>query len=185
MAKTEKSVWLKQGYNLFAEKGMNGLKVEELARRVGKSKSSFYHHFSDVESFISLLLKMHTQQAFALAENLPYLNTENGELFQLLPVYREDILFHRQLRIHRQVPEYQHCIGEIMTILETPFVEVLSRMLHLPDSKSTLRLLFVFCVDHFLLRLSNLDIQAECLQQYYQEVAYLVKKLRSLPENAS
>ncbi|MFZ4399682.1 MAG: TetR/AcrR family transcriptional regulator, partial [Bacteroidales bacterium] len=41
-------IWIIKGYETFAFFGENGLKVEQLAKSVGISKSSFYHHFADL-----------------------------------------------------------------------------------------------------------------------------------------
>ncbi len=46
-----KDIWIKTGYEIFALSGENGLKIEVLAKKVGISKSSFYHHFADLEIF--------------------------------------------------------------------------------------------------------------------------------------
>lgn len=179
MAKTEKSVWLKHGYDLFAAHGHAGLKVEVLARKVGKSKSSFYHHFSDVEAFITLLLKLHVQRAYVMAEELEALVGSTNELSPLLVSFADDILFHRQLRFHRQIPEYQQCIGEVMILIEPPFVELLSDMLELSDNKAIVRLLLSFCIDHFLMRTTADLLTVECIHRYIQEVFQLLKQLRS------
>ncbi|MEZ4687033.1 MAG: hypothetical protein R3B47_13480 [Bacteroidia bacterium] len=42
--------------------------MERLARDIGKSKSSFYHHFADLEVFTALLLNQHLEQAKVMAE---------------------------------------------------------------------------------------------------------------------
>lgn len=181
MARTDKSVWLQQGYSLFAAHGCSGLKVEVLARNVGKSKSSFYHHFSDVEAFVTLLLKMHTQRAAELAEQLEAAVGEIGTAAQILISFSTDILFHRQLRINRQIPEYQQCIGEVMAIIEPPFVQLLAEILNLSDSKPAVRSLFSFCIDDFLLKVTSTDLSSDWIIQYYQDVYQLVKQLRSIP----
>ena len=51
MTNDSKEIWIKKGYEIFAISGQNGLKIEPLAKTVGKSKSSFYHHFTDLELF--------------------------------------------------------------------------------------------------------------------------------------
>jgi AcrR family transcriptional regulator len=181
MAKTHKSVWLQHGYSLFAAHGFSGLKVEVLARNVGKSKSSFYHHFSDVEAFTTLLLKMHNQRAAEMAEQLEAIAGGNGIIDQVFISFRDDMLFHRQLRINRHVPEYQQCIAEVMAIIEPPFVQFLSDILDLSDSKPAVRSLFSFCVDHFLLKITATDFSSDWINQYYQDVSQLVKQLRSIP----
>lgn len=57
-----KLVWIKAGYYVFGRKGPNGLNVELLAKRVKKSKSSFYYYFGDMESFQEALLAYHLER---------------------------------------------------------------------------------------------------------------------------
>jgi len=44
-----KEIWVKTGYKIFALNGQGEIKIERLAKIVGKSKSSFYHHFADLD----------------------------------------------------------------------------------------------------------------------------------------
>jgi AcrR family transcriptional regulator len=59
--------WIQHGYVVFAQKGPAHLRVEEMAREVGISKSSFYHHFADAEIFMTFLLRYHEERARELA----------------------------------------------------------------------------------------------------------------------
>ena len=49
--------WLSKALELFASTGECGLRVENLARELGVSKSGFYFHFKDREDFLQQLLK--------------------------------------------------------------------------------------------------------------------------------
>ncbi len=68
MNQDTKQPWILTGYRLFDQQGPVGLKVEVLAREVGKSKSSFYHHFADLEAFTEAMLVHHLQQSRLIAE---------------------------------------------------------------------------------------------------------------------
>ena len=48
--------WLSKALELFARTGESGLRVEQLARSLGVSKSGFYFHFKDREGFLQQLL---------------------------------------------------------------------------------------------------------------------------------
>ncbi|RLA39599.1 MAG: hypothetical protein DRR06_18855 [Gammaproteobacteria bacterium] len=48
--------WLSKALELFASTGESGLRVEQLARSLGVSKSGFYFHFKDREDFLQQLL---------------------------------------------------------------------------------------------------------------------------------
>ena len=67
MTTDNKEEWIKKGYEIFAISGQSGIKIEPLAKIVGKSKTSFYHHFADVELFTDILLKYHIEQSKIIA----------------------------------------------------------------------------------------------------------------------
>ena len=98
--------WVEAGYQLFAEHGPKGLKVEVIARHVKKSKSSFYHHFSDLEVFKEELLFFHMERTKQVAELERGCKTIVPELLNVLVDAKTDLLFNRQLRIHRDNPTF-------------------------------------------------------------------------------
>jgi len=57
--KEKEEIWITKGYGMFALFGEKGLKVEQLSKNVGISKSSFYHHFADLDVFVERLLQHH------------------------------------------------------------------------------------------------------------------------------
>lgn len=182
MAKTDKSVWLQHGYRLFAENGPSGLKVEILARIVGKSKSSFYHYFSDLEAFVSLLLKMHVARASEMVDQIELTQKENFDYVAIALKFKEDILFHRQLRFHRHVSEYQNCYTEAHAIIEPIVVNILSSNNGLADHKTVVRQYFQFALEYFLFRATPPVIDADWINAFYVEVVNLMKAIRQLPE---
>jgi AcrR family transcriptional regulator len=67
-----KEIWIKTGYEIFALSGQSGLKVEPLAKKVGKNKSSFYHYFADLDLFIDELLNFHIEQSYIISKKEHY-----------------------------------------------------------------------------------------------------------------
>lgn len=53
--------WLDQGLDVLARSGLPGLRVETLARRLGLTKGSFYHHFVDLGDYRRALLGHYEQ----------------------------------------------------------------------------------------------------------------------------
>jgi AcrR family transcriptional regulator len=49
--------WLRAGIEIFARKGLNGLKVESLSHMVESGTAEFYIHFKDEEAFFGQMLK--------------------------------------------------------------------------------------------------------------------------------
>ena len=84
--------WIIKGYQVFASEGPQGLKIERLSKSIGKNKSSFYHHFADLEVFIQMLLQYHLKQAEILAIKESNCKTIE-EFIQLIIEYKTDLLF--------------------------------------------------------------------------------------------
>lgn len=64
-------LWLSAAYLLLIEGGIEGVRVAPLAQRVGLSRTSFYHHFSDREALLAALLtrwEKNTQTLVARSE---------------------------------------------------------------------------------------------------------------------
>jgi AcrR family transcriptional regulator len=83
MSTTTHDNWIKAGYETFARTGQSGLKIEPLAKKVGISKSSFYHHFADLEVFMKCLLDHHLSQSYIIADKEQKANTIDPELIQV------------------------------------------------------------------------------------------------------
>lgn len=95
MTTDSKEIWIKTGYEMFAFTGSGRLKIEPLAQRVGISKSSFYHHFADMEIFVDFLLKHHIKQSYAIADKERKAKNINPELVNILVEHKIDLLFNR------------------------------------------------------------------------------------------
>ena len=77
MISKNKLPWLEIGYSIFSAEGPKGLRVEVIARAMGKSKSSFYHHFGDLEGFVNTLLNYHEERGNIIAKRAQAC-TKNG-----------------------------------------------------------------------------------------------------------
>ncbi len=51
-----KEDWVKLGYKLFSEKGISGIVIESMAKKLKVNKSSFYWHFSTKKSFVDEII---------------------------------------------------------------------------------------------------------------------------------
>ena len=55
-ARSDKEVWLRAALETVATEGGENLRIEPLARRLGLTKGSFYHHFRDRQDFIDQMV---------------------------------------------------------------------------------------------------------------------------------
>lgn len=72
MTRSTADDWLALGLGVLTRDGEGALTIERLCREMGKSKGSFYHHFSDMNGYIGRLLdfweQRQTQQPIEIAE---------------------------------------------------------------------------------------------------------------------
>jgi len=64
------SAWVAAGLRLLAEGGENSVGIEPLARRLGATKGSFYHHFADRPALLAALLEAWESRAGTLLERV-------------------------------------------------------------------------------------------------------------------
>jgi AcrR family transcriptional regulator len=171
------AIWLQAGYALFAATGPDGLKVEVLARKVGISKSSFYHHFADLEVFTRQLLRHHVGQARLLARREAACESLDPGLITVLLEHRTDLLFQRQLRVHRRHGLYAECLVEASGPAAEAFLALWARELPSHLTPHLLGGVFQLALENFYLQLTDATLTREWLSAYFRQLTQLVRTL--------
>lgn len=166
--------WIETGYGIFAHEGPAGLRIEYIARIIGKSKSSFYHHFADLEIFTDLLLEQHLQRSADIAQRMRQCQRLEPDMLDLLVSVKEDILFQRQLRIHRQVPAFGRCIAQAHGPIEEALLGLWSQALGLASRPQLARAMLKLVVDNFYLRITSDTLDQAWLRGYLDEIRGMV-----------
>lgn len=178
MGESLKLPWIEAGYHLFAEHGPKGLKVEVIARHVKKSKSSFYHHFSDLEIFTEELLFFHIQRAKQVAERERSCKTIVPDLLNVLVDAKTDLLFNRQLRIHRDIPAFKKCFEQSNELASQALMNLWATELGLADNQKLAGLLFKLVMDNFYLQISEKNLTYQWLLNYFAELGAMVEEMK-------
>jgi AcrR family transcriptional regulator len=116
--------WLREGTALFALRGKAALKVEPLAAAVFVSKSSFYHHFADLDVFLHRLIEYHLFRCGEIAKKERRASSIDPELLDVLMEHRLDLLFHRQLRFQKHEPGFDAAVRASERITGAPFIDL-------------------------------------------------------------
>jgi AcrR family transcriptional regulator len=173
-----KTPWILAGYELFAKEGLAGLKIEVLARMVDKSKSSFYHHFADMEVFMEFLLQYHIEQVKILAELERQCKNLIPDMLNLILEIKQDIFFNRQLRVNNHVPEFRKCLEKVEKELEDTFLEIWSEALGLSGKPNLARMIYNIAVEKFYLQVSEETLSYEWLLKFVGESQNIVKEFK-------
>ncbi|MEM7660466.1 MAG: TetR/AcrR family transcriptional regulator [Bacteroidota bacterium] len=175
--------WIKRGYQVFAYEGPLGLKVERLAKTVGKNKSSFYYHFADLEVFTEQLLTQHLAQAKIMGEKEAACQSLE-ELIDIVLEHRLDLLFNRQLRIHRENPDFLACFTQVNQMTLPAFLGIWSKILDLQTHVHLAGLVLQLSMENFFLQLTDETLHREWLMGYFHQLQTLVwefKKTGKVP----
>lgn len=169
--------WLQQGYTTFAHHGPEALKVERLARAVGKSKSSFYHHFADPEGFQESLLRHHLEKARLIAKKEAACQSLD-DLIEVLLEHKTDLLFNRQLRVHRSHPVFERCFQATTELTVPAILPVWKKIIGLEDQSYLADLVLQLSLENFYIQLTPDTLNRAWLLSYFAGLQHLVRSFQ-------
>lgn len=169
--------WIQLGYEVFASSGPDGLKVERLAKTMGVSKSSFYHYFAEMEVFEEALLKRHLQQTGQMAEKEKQVQTIDPGLIGVLLEHKTDLLFNRQLRFHKDKPQYRKILERSNKIVGQEFVTVWMRCERFELTEHQVSQVYELALEHFFLQLTAENLNYEWLSAYFKQLNKMTRSL--------
>jgi len=168
MKKQEK--WLELSYEFVAENGFDQLSENAIARMIDKSKSSFYHHFGDLENFKLDLLDYHYQRAQAFTAKVEECENIYPGIIHLLLEHKVDMFFHKQVRINRNQPASKKSIEKVFKLYEDAILEKWIIFLDLGYYKIFVKKLNRFMAEHFFLSITQEEYNYEWLNNYLKEI---------------
>jgi AcrR family transcriptional regulator len=168
--KEKEEIWIIKGYETFALFGEKGLKIEQLAKDVGISKSSFYHHFADLDIFMEELMQHHLKNSAVIANKEKLAKTINPELINILLEHKTDLLFNRQLRINSNKSKYKDTLMKSNYIVGKDFIS-----LWLTDTKLIIQQkqaegLFELALENFYLQINSENLNKSWLENYFENL---------------
>lgn len=173
----KKSNWIKTGYEAFALSGEGGLKIETLAKKVGISKSSFYHYFADLEVFMELLMKYHLEQCQLMSSKEKAVVNLDPELIHILIDHKLDLLFNRQLRFNQQTSLFKETLEKSNQIIGNEFVVLWAKDLQLNLSQKQLEGLFELALENFFLQIHVDNLVYPWLSAYFKNLKRIARNL--------
>jgi AcrR family transcriptional regulator len=183
MKEIEKS-WIEKGYRFFAYEGPSGLKIERLSKEVGKNKSSFYHLFADLEVFTERLLKFHFHQAKIIADK-ESISKNESELIDIILEHKIDLLFNRQLRIHRENPDFKNCFNKINQISIPAILPVWKKIIGISDSTSLAQMVLTLSLENFYLQITDETLNESWLTTYFATLREMVLHFKQVEQTKS
>jgi AcrR family transcriptional regulator len=177
MTENIKQPWILEGYELFTKEGPKGLKIEVMARKVDKSKSSFYHFFADIDCFTEELLSFHLERAKIIAEKERLCKFIDPDLINVLLEVKQDLLFNRQLRVNRSNTAFKQCFEKSNQLVGNAFLEVWAKEIGLGNKAKLAEIFFGLVLENFYLQLTEETLTYEWLSNYFKNIRLMVAEL--------
>lgn len=167
---------------MFAYNRPKELKVEPLAKKVNKNKSSFYHLFADLEVFTERLLDFHLSQAKIIAEKEAKAKTES-ELISVILEHKIDLLFSRQLRVHRENPSFKNCFSKTNEISIPAVLPVWKNIINLSENSALAQMVLHLSLENFYLQITDETLNEEWLKNYFINIRRMVFHFKNININ--
>lgn len=180
---SKEQIWIEAGYQTFAFEGPQAIRIEKLAKTVQKNKSSFYHFFADLEVFTERLLDFHLIQAKVMSDKESNAQNET-ELTQIIVEHKLDLLFNRQLRIHRDNSDFQTCFIKTNEISLPGFMPIWKKVIDLNENNHLAQLVLMLSIENFFLQITDETLNSSWIAAYFdkiREMVKLFKRTNSIP----
>lgn len=171
-------VWIEQGYRTFAYEGPSALKIERMAKSVAKNKSSFYHFFADLEVFTNRLLSYHEQQAKEMARKESEAQTE-ADLTEIIINHRLDLLFNRQLRIHRENAAFSDCFQKINKFSLPGLLPLWKVIIGLEENNYLAQAVLMLSIENFFLQITDETLNKAWITGYFAKIREMVSLFKA------
>lgn len=171
--------WIEAGFGLFANEGPAGLKVDTIARKVGISRSSFYHHFADLDVFQEKMLAYHTIRTHRAIEKLNRCSTIDPDLLLAIVEEKEYVLFNRQLRVNRHILAYKTAFEKAISLESKAIIKAWAQMLSLEQTPEVAENIYRITADIFFHRITAENINYPWLQVFLKEIIIFISEIKT------
>ncbi|MCP4122974.1 MAG: TetR/AcrR family transcriptional regulator [Bacteroidetes bacterium] len=127
-----KHIWLATAHAEFARKGENALKIDTLAKAVGKSRSSFYNLFGDMEGFRDELIKYALEVTRNFAAEANVMERFFPDYGEVVIKYKDMLFFNKHIFLGRHKNKTYADTWELISkITENKTEELWMKMINL------------------------------------------------------
>ena len=183
MTKTNgsKQKWIEKGYEYFALYGPDNLNINKISKDIGLARTTFYHHFGDLEIFTEELLDRHweicLQTSIIGSKKCKKLFPD---LYNLAEQYPIPLKFSKQLFLNRHILSFNYLFVKAYNYHANTFVlKLFSEQFNLNQTKENLINLWTTVGDSWYSRLDVNDLSAKKMQLLAEDIMKSVIKFTS------
>jgi len=156
MSKVKIDAWIKAGYKLFGREGIEGVKVERLARILQLNKSGFYHYFGSMKIYLKNLLQYHVESSKLIAEEIAGCENLDPDVLHLMIKHKGFFLVESQLLLKSKPAYFSSEVDEASKIINKELLPLWRKETRLPED-SAVALSYLNMILHFFYARVNSD----------------------------
>ena len=173
-----KLVWIKEGYYIFGRKGPSGIHIEKLAKKLNKSKSSFYHYFGGIETFKEELLAFHLERADQIAERGKLCKNMDPDVINLLVDTKDDLLFNKQLRLNTKNPAFEKCHDQASKKINNSYLDKWNVAIGFEQNPMLGEIILNLLRDNFFLQVNDENLTYQWFHDYLNNLFSIIQQIQ-------
>ncbi len=178
MAKSNsREQWIEMGYSVFAKEGLQGIRIEVLARILGLNKSSFYYFFGDLENYKAELVRHHFIKADYLVSDISSCANFDPDFLTMLTRHKVPVIVHMQLVMNRTIPLFFNAYGEINDKVDPKAMPFWATFIGIPHNPELALQYWQVIRDMFYSRISLDNLNYPFLKNIAQEAKGIAEKM--------
>jgi len=126
-----------------------------------------------LEIFTSKLLEQHIKQTFIIAEKEAKSKNE-ADLSKILIEHKIDLLFNRQLRVHRENSDFKNCFLRTNEISIPVLLPIWKEIMGMKDNNYLAKMVLMLSIENFFLQITEKTLNEAWLSEYFFEIKKMV-----------
>ena len=177
MSNIKIEAWIKAGYSILGKEGIEGIKVERLARILDLNKSGFYYYFGSMEIFLHKLIRYHVSEAKMVAQELAGCINLDPDLLMLVIKHKEFFLVESQLLVKCRPLQFGSDLEEATNLVNKEILPLWRTATQLPEDLAA-ALAYLNIIHHFFYaRISPDKMKYEFLHSLAIETKEVLNKV--------
>ena len=169
--------WINAGYEEFSAHGPSNINVQSLSRKMNLSKSSFYHHFGDRESYIEFLLEKHIQTTQQFSSEVKQCRVFDPDFIDLMQKYKSAVFFQQQLRINSETPVFNKCYEQVTEAILKEVIDMWAKYMNVSGDIHLARKLYLMIITLFYERVRQSTFNAGWIRNMLGEVKLICRRV--------
>jgi len=177
MSKLKIDAWIKAGYKLLGKEGVDGVKVERLARILQLNKSGFYHYFGSMKIYLRSLLEYHVEMAKGIAPEIAGCENLDPDLLLLMIKHKGFFLVESQLLLKSKPVYFSAEADEAGKIINKELLPLWRKDTPLPEDTAVALSYLNIILHFFYARINSENLSYQYLHSLTFETEEVLNKV--------